>query len=121
MGRMRMSICRLPFLLLFCILPLLISALGEERNHEVEASSVELQAAIVKREAGRKCKEGKCDRKKKKKRNGSRKGNRRNSENRPKKGKKKTRPSKKRANSGKKKRKENCEKDIEEKCSNAVT
>merc|ERR1711962_1151392 len=71
---MRMSVCRLPILLLFCILPLLISALGEERNHEVGASSVELQAAIVKREAGRNC--GKdCEKKKrKKKRRNSKKG-----------------------------------------------
>merc|ERR1711962_413216 len=85
---MKMSVCRLPILLLFCILPLLISTLGEEINHEVEASSVELQAAIVKREAGRNCKEGKCEKKKKKKkkrRNGT-KGNRRNLKNRPKKG-----------------------------------
>merc|ERR1711972_1246282 len=90
----RMPVFRLPILLLFCILPLLISALGEEINHEVEASSVEFQAAIVKREAGRNCKGGKCDRKKKKKkkkRNGKKKGNRRNSENGPKKGKKRTR------------------------------
>merc|ERR1712080_197287 len=81
----RMPVCRLPILLLFCILPLLISALGEEINHEVEASSVELQAAIVKREAGRNCKGGKCDKnnkKKKKRRNGKKRGNRRNSTNR---------------------------------------
>merc|ERR1712013_365356 len=83
MGGMGMSVCRLPILLLFCILPLLISALGEEINHEVEASSVELQAAIVKRE----------------------KGNRRNSKNRQK-GKKKTRTGKKRPKSGKNNEKE---------------
>merc|ERR1711963_1247604 len=85
----RMPVCRLPILLLFCILPLLISALGEEINHEVEASSAELQAAIVKREAGNNCKGGKCDKnkkKKKKRRNGTKKGNRRNSKNRTKKG-----------------------------------
>jgi len=96
-----MSVCRLPILLLFCILPLLISALGEERNHEVEASSVELQAAIVKREAGRNCKgKGKnCDKnKRKKKRRNSKK------KNRSKKGKK-TRSGKKRAKSGKNEKK----------------
>jgi len=101
-----MSVCRLPILLLFCILPLLISALGEEINHEVEASSVELQAAIVKREAGRNCKGGKCDKnnkKKKKRRNGKKKGNRRNSTNRSKKGQKRTGSGKKRAKSGKNK------------------
>jgi len=94
-----MSVCRLPILLLFCILPLLISAL--ERNHEVEASSVELQAAIVKREAGRNCKgKGKnCDKnKRKKKRRNSKK------KNRSKKGKK-TRSGKKRAKSGKNEKK----------------
>jgi len=102
-----MSVCRLPILLLFCILPLLISALGEEINHEVEASSVELQAAIVKREAGNNCKGGKCDKKKKKKkkRNGKKKGNRRNSKNRQK-GRKKTRTGKKRPKSGKNNEKE---------------
>merc|ERR1712223_49509 len=99
----KMSVCRLPILLLFCILPLLISALGEEINHEVEASSVELQAAIVKREAGRNCEEGKCEKKKKKKkrRNGTKKGNRRNLKNRPKKGRKKTRTGKKQPQSQK--------------------
>merc|ERR1711962_740571 len=89
MQGMKMSVCRLPILLLFCILPLLISALGEEINHEVEASSVELQAAIVKREAGRNCEEGKCEKKKKKKK-------RRNG---PKKGSKKTRTGKKQTKS----------------------
>jgi len=97
-----MSVCRLPILLLFCILPLLISALGEERNHEVEASSVELQAAIVKREAGRNCGKN-CEKKKrKKKRRNSKKGKGKGKKqkNRSKKGKKRTRPGKKRAKSG---------------------
>ena len=68
----------------------------------------QLQAAIVKREAGNNCKGGKCDKKKKKKkrRNGTKKGNRRNSKNRPKKGRKKTRTGKKRPRSGKNNEKE---------------
>merc|ERR1712172_227774 len=56
---------RLPFLLLLCLIPLLASALGEEeRNHEVEASSAEFQASVVKREA-KKCSGKKCNKKKK--------------------------------------------------------
>merc|ERR1712037_1084151 len=43
---------RLPILLLLCLIPLLASALGEEeRSHEVDAPSAELQASVVKREA----------------------------------------------------------------------
>merc|ERR1712037_490988 len=46
---------RLAILLLLCLIPLLASALGEEeRSHEVDAPSAELQASVVKREA-RKC------------------------------------------------------------------
>merc|ERR1711971_1223577 len=56
---------RLPILLLLCLIPLLASALGEEeRNHEVQASSAELQSSAVKREA-RKCRGKKCNKKKK--------------------------------------------------------
>merc|ERR1711971_660797 len=56
---------RLPILLLLCLIPLLASALGEEeRSHEVEASSAELQPSVVKREA-RKCRGKKCNKKKK--------------------------------------------------------
>merc|ERR1711971_282990 len=56
---------RLPILLLLCLIPLLASALGEEeRSHEVEASSAELQSSVVKREA-RKCRGKKCSKKKK--------------------------------------------------------
>merc|ERR1711936_841567 len=57
---------RLPILLLLCLIPLLASALGEEeRNHEVEASSAELQASVVKREA-KECRGKKCNKRKKK-------------------------------------------------------
>merc|ERR1712212_281854 len=57
---------RLPILLLLCLIPLLASALGEEeKSHEVEASSAELQASVVKREAKKDC-GGKSCRKKKK-------------------------------------------------------
>merc|ERR1711911_188329 len=56
---------RLPILLLLCLIPLLASALGEEeRNHEVEASSAELQASVVKREA-KECRGKKCNKRKK--------------------------------------------------------
>merc|ERR1712032_1249593 len=57
---------RLPILLLLCLIPLLASALGEEeeRSHEVQASSAELQASVVKREA-KECKGKDCKRKKK--------------------------------------------------------
>merc|ERR1712212_826238 len=57
---------RLPILLLLCLIPLLASALGEEeeRSHEVQASSAELQASVVKREA-KECKGKRCKRKKK--------------------------------------------------------
>merc|ERR1712037_528717 len=48
---------RLPILLLLCLIPLLASDFGEEeRSHEVDASSAELQASVVKREAKRTCK-----------------------------------------------------------------
>merc|ERR1712212_531338 len=57
---------RLPILLFLCLIPLLASALGEEeeRSHEVQASSAELQASVVKREA-KECKGKSCKRKKK--------------------------------------------------------
>merc|ERR1712037_355094 len=65
---------RLPILLLLCLIPLLASALGdEERSHEVEASSAELQASVVKREAKRKCR-GKGKRCKKRKNGAKGKG-----------------------------------------------
>merc|ERR1712037_365988 len=55
---------RLPILLLLCLIPLLASALGEEeRSHEVDASSAELEASVVKREA-RNCKGNRCRKKK---------------------------------------------------------
>merc|ERR1712192_117824 len=55
---------RLPILLLLCLIPLLALALGEEeRSHEVEASSAELQSSVVKREA-KKCSGKKCNKKK---------------------------------------------------------
>merc|ERR1739844_297500 len=64
---------RLPILLLLCLIPLLASALGEEeRSHEVDAPSAELQASVVKRETKRKCRRGKgkdC----KKRKNGTKK------------------------------------------------
>merc|ERR1712212_368857 len=63
--RIRMA-SRLPILLLICLIPLLASALGEEeKTHDVEASSAELQASEVKREAKKDC-GGKSCRKKKK-------------------------------------------------------
>ena len=70
---------------------------GNLPTYEKSSLNFQLQAAIVKREAGRNCKEGKCEKKKKKKkrRNGTKKGNRRNLKNRPKKGRKKTRTGKK--------------------------
>merc|ERR1712010_361923 len=54
---------RLPILLLLCLIPLLASALGEEeRSHEVDASSAELEASVVKREA-RNCRGKRCKKK----------------------------------------------------------
>jgi len=57
---------RLPILLLLCLIPILASALGEdEKRHEVDASSAEIQASVVKREAkdcrgkGKRCKKKK--------------------------------------------------------------
>ena len=82
------------------------SFLGSLPTYEKSSPNFQLQAAIVKREAGRNCKGGKCDKnnkKKKKRRNGKKKGNRRNSTNRSKKGKKRTGSGKKRAKSGKNK------------------
>ena len=72
-------------------------SLGSFPTYEKSSLNFQLQAAIVKREAGRNCKEGKCEKnkKKKKRRNGTKKGNRRNLKNRPKKGRKKTRTGKK--------------------------
>ena len=71
-------------------------SLGSFPTYEKSSLNFQLQAAIVKREAGRNCKGGKCEKKKKKKkrRNGTKKGNRRNLKNRPKKGRKKTRTGK---------------------------
>merc|ERR1712212_691972 len=81
---------RLPILLLLCLIPLLASALGEEeKTHEVDASSAELQASVVKREAKQEC--GKRCRKKKK---AGKKG-------------KKGKPSRRRTDKGKKKGKQN--------------
>jgi len=77
---------RLPILLLLCLIPILASALGEEeKSHEVDVSSAELQASVVKREA-KDCKGKGCNKKKGKARKG-RKGN----------------PSKKKTDKGKKK------------------
>merc|ERR1712212_721755 len=71
--RIRMA-SRLPILLLICLIPLLASALGEEeKTHEVEASSAELQASVVKREAKQEC--GKRCRQKKKAGKKGKKGN----------------------------------------------
>merc|ERR1712030_232340 len=57
---------RLPILLLICLIPLLASALGEEeKTHEVDASSAQLQASVVKREAKKDCSEKKCRKKNK--------------------------------------------------------
>jgi len=65
---------RLPILLLICLIPLLASALGEEeKTHEVDASSAELQASVVKREAKQEC--GKRCRQKKKAGKKGKKGN----------------------------------------------
>ena len=74
--------------------------------YEKSSLNFQLQAAIVKREAGsgRKCNGGKCDRKKrKKKRRNSKKGKGKGKKqkNRSKKGNKQTRFGKKRAKSGK--------------------
>merc|ERR1712037_629668 len=67
---------RLPILLLLCLIPLLASAFGEEeRSHEVDASSAELQVSVVKREAKRKCEGRRCN----KKRNSGKKGKKVNS------------------------------------------
>merc|ERR1712037_1019688 len=67
---------RLPILLLLCLIPLLASALGEEeRSHEVDAPSAELQASVVKREAKRKCR-GKGKKGCKKRKNGAKKNGR---------------------------------------------
>merc|ERR1712203_756694 len=67
---------RLPILLLLCLIPLLASALGEEeRSQEVDASSAELQASVVKREAKRTCKGKKRCGKKKKSGKRGKKGN----------------------------------------------
>merc|ERR1711990_1374987 len=77
---------RLPILLLLCHIPLLASALGEEeKTHEVDASSAQLQASVVKREAKQEC--GKRCRQKKK---AGKKG-------------KKGKPSRRRTDKGKKK------------------
>merc|ERR1712212_84350 len=63
--RIRMA-SRLPILLLICLIPLLASALGKkEKTHEVDASSAELQASVVKREAKKDCSEKRCRKKKK--------------------------------------------------------
>merc|ERR1711990_1225132 len=79
---------RLPILLLLCLIPLLASASGEEeKTHEVEASSAELQASVVKREAKQEC--GKRCRQKKKAGKKGKKGNasRRRTDKEKKKGK----------------------------------
>merc|ERR1711990_882702 len=77
---------RLPILLLLCLIPLLASAMGEEeKTHEVDASSAQLQASVVKREAKQEC--GKRCRQKKK---AGKKG-------------KKGKPSRRRTDKGKKK------------------
>merc|ERR1712212_544607 len=56
---------RLPILLLLCLIPLLTSALGEEeKTHKVDASSAELQAYVVKREAKKGCSGKDCTKKK---------------------------------------------------------
>ena len=60
------------------------SFLGSFPTYEKSSLNFQLQAAIVKREAGNNCKGGKCDKRKKKKkkrRNGTKNGNRRNSVN----------------------------------------
>merc|ERR1712037_518352 len=64
---------RLPILLLLRLIPLLASAFGEEeRSHEVDASSAELQVSVVKRE-GKRCNKKRNSGKKGKKVNSSRK------------------------------------------------
>merc|ERR1712018_855359 len=72
----RMAI-RLPILLLLCLIPLLVSALGEEeRSHEIDA---ELQESVVKREAKKfpgnekECKKKKSSKKGRKKKGSKRK------------------------------------------------
>merc|ERR1712037_284931 len=89
---------RLPILLLLCLIPLLASALGEEeRSHEVDASSAELEESVVKREA-RNCK-GKKGKRCKRKKAGKqgKKGNRKSKDKGKKrnKGQRKTRTKKK--------------------------
>merc|ERR1712037_784786 len=100
---------RLPILLLLCLIPLLASALGEEeRSHEVDASSAELEASVVKREA-RNCK-GKKGKRCKRKKAGKqgKKGNRKSKDKGKKrnKGQRKTR-TKKKQNQNDNKNKEN--------------
>merc|ERR1712110_143334 len=102
---------RLPILLLLCLIPLLASALGEEeRSHEVDASSAELEASVVKREA-RNCKGNRCRKKKVgkkgKKGRGKDKGKKRNKNKN--KGQRKTRKKKKKKKKKKKTKNKNKE------------
>merc|ERR1712106_289663 len=94
-NKIRMA-SRLPILLLLCLIPLLASALDdEEANNAVGASSADLQASVVKREAkecnGKRCRKGKSSRRKAqngKKKEEKGKSSRRKTQNENKKGKK---------------------------------